>query len=208
MARKSSKGGGTGSVFTGFLLGAVTVAGVGYAWMHYGGSPAKLRQELPSLPGSLSGDGGNSGDPSMGKGSPAHARPPVAPNQPVAPAAAAQQHEHARPTPPFGTSEDVFEGGAHVYRAHCASCHGTPIHEAAAKGVMPPPRQLWKQGSQIGGMAPGDVYERIAHGVHGSGMPAFAGKLSDAQIWQVTLLLTNADKDLPDPVTHILDGKK
>src|ERR1700734_3065938 len=31
-------------------------------------------------------------------------------------------------TPPFGISEDVYEGGAKVYKAECASCHGTPGH--------------------------------------------------------------------------------
>jgi hypothetical protein len=34
-------------------------------------------------------------------------------------------------------------------------------------------------------------------------MPAFDGKLTDTEIWQVSLLLRNADK-LPPPVQEVL----
>jgi mono/diheme cytochrome c family protein len=192
MARKSGKGGGGGKAFLGFVLGAATVAGGGYAWQHYGGSAAKLRKDLPSLPAGFGGDGGKSGDPTM-------SRPEAATPAPL----------HAKRTPPFGSSEDVFEGGAHVYRANCASCHGTPGHDSAqGKSMSPVAPQLWKKSKGVGKEDPGDVYGQIAHGVHGSGMPSFAGKLSDTQIWQVTLLLQNAGNELPDPVTNIIEGKK
>jgi hypothetical protein len=39
-------------------------------------------------------------------------------------------------------------------------------------------------------------------------MPAFKGVLSDTQIWQVSLLLKNADQGLPDPVLKVLQGKE
>lgn len=194
MARKSSKrGGSAGKVFMGFLLGVVTVAGAGYAWMHYGGSVAKLRASLPSMPAGLTGADTAKPKPSI----------PDIPAVPVT---------RSRRTPPFGTSEDVFEGGAHVYRARCASCHGTPAHEASTgKRMAPPAPQLWKKGKRgavgVSGDDPGDIYAQIAHGVHRSGMPAFASTLSDTQIWQVTLLMKNADKELPDPVMNILEGK-
>jgi thiosulfate dehydrogenase len=35
-------------------------------------------------------------------------------------------------------------------------------------------------------------------------MPAYSKVLSDTEMWQVSLLLKNADKDLPDPVKKIL----
>jgi hypothetical protein len=38
-------------------------------------------------------------------------------------------------------------------------------------------------------------------------MPAYNHLLSDLQMWQVSLLLRNADKELPDPVTKILAGQ-
>jgi hypothetical protein len=37
-------------------------------------------------------------------------------------------------------------------------------------------------------------------------MPAFSHVLTDTQMWQVTLLLKNADQELPDPVMKILTG--
>jgi hypothetical protein len=38
-------------------------------------------------------------------------------------------------------------------------------------------------------------------------MPAYKGVLSDTEMWQVSLLLKNADKELPDPVAKILQGQ-
>ncbi len=35
-------------------------------------------------------------------------------------------------------------------------------------------------------------------------MPAFSHVLTDTQMWQVSLLLKNADQPLPDPVRAIL----
>jgi mono/diheme cytochrome c family protein len=37
---------------------------------------------------------------------------------------------------PFGTSEDVFEGGAKVYKAQCAGCHGSPGHDVPFAKAM------------------------------------------------------------------------
>ena len=37
-------------------------------------------------------------------------------------------------------------------------------------------------------------------------MPSYKHVLSDTQMWQVSLLLKNADKELPGPVTQILDS--
>jgi len=113
-------------------------------------------------------------------------------------------------TPPFGTSEDVYEGGAHVYRAQCAACHGTPGHDVPyAKHMYPVAPQLWKKharGNVVGVSddEPGETYWKVANGIRLSGMPSFDHVLSDTQMWQVTLLLKNADQQLPDPVMQIL----
>lgn len=179
MAKKSSRGGGAGKMFLGFLLGVAGAAGAGYAWLHYGGKTTALHGKLPSLPAALTGD-----------------TPKTA-------------GEHVRRTPPFGTSEDVFEGGAHVYRARCANCHGSLKRDAAfGRQMIPAAAQLWRHDrNTVTAADPGDVYVKIAKGVPGSGMPAYAHTLSDTEIWQVTLLLKNADKDLPDPVINILETK-
>ena len=114
--------------------------------------------------------------------------------------------------PPFGISEDVFEGGAHVYAQDCASCHGTPGHDVAyAKHMYPSAPQLWKKhghGNVVGVSddEPGETYWKVANGIRLTGMPSYSHVLSETQMWQVALLLKNADKPLPDPVTQILNG--
>ncbi len=46
------------------------------------------------------------------------------------------------------------------------------------------------------------VYETIAAGT--DGMPAYGEKLSEVQIWQLSLLLKSSSIELPDPVKTIL----
>jgi thiosulfate dehydrogenase len=112
--------------------------------------------------------------------------------------------------PPFGIGEDVYEGGAHVYRAQCAACHGTPGHDVPyARHMYPAAPQLWKKhtrGNVVGVSddEAGETYWKVANGIRLTGMPAYDHVLSDTQMWQVTLLLKNADQELPDPVMHIL----
>ena len=114
--------------------------------------------------------------------------------------------------PPFGTGEDVYEGGAKVYRAECAACHGTPGHDVGyARYMYPGAPQLWKKHAQGGVVGvsdddAGETYWKVANGIRLTGMPAFDHVLSDTQMWQVTLLLKNADQQLPDPVMRILTG--
>lgn len=118
-----------------------------------------------------------------------------------------------RPVPqaPFGESEEVFETGAKVYVAHCASCHGRPGHAAQAAAV-----QLWDAHAgpvqRMTAQPPGVLYEQIAVGVAAAnGMPAMAGYrhvLSETEIWDLALLLRNARQELPDPVLHLLRGPR
>jgi thiosulfate dehydrogenase len=42
----------------------------------------------------------------------------------------------------------------------------------------------------------------VKNGIRFSAMPAFDGKLTDTEIWQVSLFLRNADK-LPPPVQEV-----
>lgn len=111
---------------------------------------------------------------------------------------------------PFGSGEDAFEGGAHVYHTDCAACHGTPGHDVAfAKYMYPSAPQLWKKHTKnnfvgVSDDDPGETYWKVANGIRLTGMPAYKHVLTDTQIWQVTLLLKNADQPLPDPVMKIL----
>jgi len=116
-------------------------------------------------------------------------------------------------TPPFATGEDVYETGAHVYQQQCASCHGTPGQDVAfAKNMYPVAPQLWKKhthGNVVGVSddEPGETFWKIKNGIRLSGMPSFQHILSSDEMWDVSLLLKNADQQLPDPVMNILTKK-
>jgi mono/diheme cytochrome c family protein len=75
--------------------------------------------------------------------------------------------------------------------------------------MYPTAPQLWKKqakGTVVGVSddEPGETYWKVANGIRLTGMPAFNHVLTDTQMWQVTLLLKNADQQLPDPVMKIL----
>ena len=115
--------------------------------------------------------------------------------------------------PPYGTSEDVYETGAMAYKLQCASCHGVPGEDVAfAKGMYPVAPQLWKKhahGNVVGVSddEPGETFWKVKNGIRLTGMPSFQHVLSTDDMWDVTLLLKNADQPLPDPVMAILQGK-
>jgi mono/diheme cytochrome c family protein len=54
---------------------------------------------------------------------------------------------------------------------------------------------------------PGETYWRVANGIRLTGMPAYKNVLTDTEMWQVTLLLANADKPLPPAALEILRGQ-
>ncbi len=102
------------------------------------------------------------------------------------------------PQAPFGESEEVFETGARVYVAHCASCHGQPGRTGSAGG------QFWGAGASAVAAEPvGLLFQQTANGVP-PGMRGFRGELRTTEIWDVALLLRNAGQDLPDPVMRLL----
>jgi mono/diheme cytochrome c family protein len=115
--------------------------------------------------------------------------------------------------PPFATGEDVYETGAHVYQQQCATCHGTPGQDAAfAKWMYPAAPQLWKKHAHGGVVGvsddePGETFWKIKNGIRLTGMPSYQHLLSTDQMWDVALLLKNADQQLPDPVISILTKK-
>lgn len=97
-----------------------------------------------------------------------------------------------------------YPAGADIYRRHCAVCHGmmdgnqSPI----AKGMFPKP-PLLLHGKGVTDDEPGETYWKVANGIRLTGMPAFNQSLSEAEMWQVSLLMANADK-LPDDVKKTL----
>jgi mono/diheme cytochrome c family protein len=180
---KKSGGGGFGKVFLGFLLGVLVVAAGLFLYLRLGPLPvAVVDKPLPF-------------------------------EEQIVKLPLIGRIERETKQAPFGTSEDVFEAGAHVYRTQCANCHGTPGHDVAyAKYMYPSAPQLWKKHGKHGVVGvsddeAGETYWKVANGIRLTGMPAYNHVLSDTQMWQVSLLLKNADKELPDPVTRILNGQ-
>lgn len=109
-------------------------------------------------------------------------------------------------TVPMQPSEAVYVAGAHDFVEHCAVCHGVPgkPETAIAKGEFPKPPRLF-QGKGVTDDPPNETYWIISNGIRLTGMPAFNKSLSETQMWQVALLVANADK-LPRSATDVLSG--
>jgi thiosulfate dehydrogenase len=100
--------------------------------------------------------------------------------------------------------------GAQIYRDSCSGCHGyygqtSPI----GKQLFPRAPQLWApHGNGIVGVSDdpvGETYWKVQNGIRLSGMPAFNNLLNQTQLWQVSVLLANADKPLP---ANVIDTVK
>ena len=98
-------------------------------------------------------------------------------------------------TVPIAANESTYSAGAQIYREHCEVCHGGPTGDqtAVARGMFPTPPKLL-QGKGVTDDQPGETFWKVANGIRLTGMPSFRGPLSDTQMWQVSLLLANADK--------------
>ncbi len=103
---------------------------------------------------------------------------------------------------PMEPSPTNLQLGAQVYRQQCAQCHGyygqpSPL----AKAVFPRIPQLWApHGNGIVGVSDdpvGETYWKVSNGIRLSAMPSYKGILNETQMWQVSLLLANADKPMP-----------
>ncbi len=179
MAKKSGSG-GFGKVFLGFILGVAAVAAGLFLYLHFGSLPVAVSDA------------------------------PFPYEKQIVKAPLNARIDREIKTPPFGISEDVFESGAQVYRAQCASCHGVPGHDVlSAKYMYPTAPQLWKKHGKSGVVGvsddtAGETYWKVSHGIRLTGMPAFNHVLNDTQMWQVSLLLKNANTELPMPVMQIL----
>ncbi|MBV9301941.1 MAG: cytochrome c [Acidobacteriaceae bacterium] len=103
---------------------------------------------------------------------------------------------------PLQATNDNLIAGAHVYRTHCAVCHGLPGQPdyPAATGMFPKPPQLFK-GHGVTDDPPGETYWKVTNGIRLTGMPAYADSLKEDERWQVSLMLADADKLSPDART-------
>jgi thiosulfate dehydrogenase len=102
------------------------------------------------------------------------------------------------PNPPVPENEQSFMEGAKIYKDHCAVCHGLPGEpkSAIASGMFPPPPQLFK-GTGVTDDQAWETYWKIYGGIRMTGMPGFSEHLSETKMWQLSVLLKNADKISP-----------
>jgi mono/diheme cytochrome c family protein len=112
-------------------------------------------------------------------------------------------------TVPLQADDATFEAGAHIYRQNCADCHGLPGRPSVfAAHMYPSAPPLWKSHRPgvvgVSDDSPGETYWKVDNGIRLTGMPAFNKVLSQTQIWQVTLLLANANKPMSSTVESVL----
>jgi len=174
-----------GRLLLGLLIGAVLVPVFVLCWLWFGRVPVAV------------------------------ADPPFSHEQSIVaiPLQARINHEMIKKVP-IPIDEDNLVAGAHVYSEKCASCHGFHGKPSLfAAHMYPVTPQLWEKhpGSEIVGVsddAPGATFWKVSNGIRLTGMPAYKGVLNDTEIWQVSLLLANADKPLPPAAVEILRGDK
>ena len=101
---------------------------------------------------------------------------------------------------PIAADESAFVAGAQIYKDQCAVCHGLPDQpkSAVSQGMFPKPPELF-HGTGVTDDEPWETYWKVENGIRMTGMPGFKGQLAEKEIWQVTMLVKNADK-VTEPV--------
>ncbi len=188
---------GSGQALGGLAVLAAVLGGGTYLYRHTGANP-KPAQSAPVEP--------LAPRPAV----PQSVREP--PASPAAPASTPPLTAHSSvangpaPSPPFGTSEEVFEQGARLYAANCAGCHGRPGKDA--KGPLA--AQFWSRtnvsGAQAIAQPVGALFAQTAKGNLVQGMPSYGQRLTDTELWDLALLLKSAHEELPEPVLRLLRG--
>jgi mono/diheme cytochrome c family protein len=115
--------------------------------------------------------------------------------------------------PPLQVDETTLVAGAHIYSDKCAVCHG--FHGKPSPfgtHMFPAAPPLWEKhhhGDVVGVSddPSGETYWKVANGIRLTGMPAYKEVLSEQEMWQVSILLANADKPLPPAAVAILSGE-
>ena len=99
------------------------------------------------------------------------------------------------PAPQVPADETNLIAGAKVYKEQCAVCHGLPGEPkgAISLGMYPVPPQLF-HGTGVTDDDAWESYWKVENGIRMTGMPGFKNNLTETQIWQVSVLVKNADK--------------
>jgi thiosulfate dehydrogenase len=108
---------------------------------------------------------------------------------------------------PIAADEAAFVAGATDLQRATARCAtgwpGAP-QTAIAKGMFPDPPKLM-DGMGVTDDPAQETYWKVAGGIRMTGMPGFDKTLSTTEMWQVSVLLANADK-LPPAAQEALSA--
>ncbi len=171
-----------GRFLLGVILGAVLVPAMVLAWFRFGAPPVAVADKPLPLERWLTSI-------------PMHAR-----------------IDREMQTPPIQATGDNLRAGAQIYSDRCAVCHGFYGKPSAiAAHMYPHAPQLWekhknKDAVGVSDDPPGETYWKVANGIRLTGMPAFNQMLTSTQMWQVSVLLANADKPLPPEAIGLVSG--
>lgn len=122
----------------------------------------------------------------------------------------ARIHREMPSAAPIQDTEENLVAGAGIYRDQCAACHGFHGQPSTFGRHMfpaaPPLLEKHHNGDVVGVSddPPGETYWKIANGIRLTGMPAYDKVLSTTQMWQVALLLADANKPLPPAAVDLL----
>jgi len=172
-----------GRIVFGVILGLILAPAALLAWFHWGTVPVAV------------------------------ADPPLPMEKQITHVALDARIAREMPTnPPIQADQDNLTAGAGVYRDQCAVCHGFHGKPSTfAAHMYPSAPALWEKhkNSDVVGVsddAPGETYWKVANGIRLTGMPSFKDTLTETQMWQVSLLLADADKPLPPAALAIVRG--
>lgn len=109
-----------------------------------------------------------------------------------------RSHASSVVAPPYFTAAQVRAGFCQ-YEAHCVACHGAAAvaREQWVSGMEPSPPYLLDAPARF---TPGQLFWIAKNGIKMTGMPAWGGSMSDAQIWAVVAWI-DASTSLP-PQTY------
>ncbi len=111
---------------------------------------------------------------------------------------------------PIPINDTTLATGAAIYVKQCSFCHGIPGTPSKIGAEMyPDAPQLWVKhhnGTVVGVSDDpvGATYWRVKNGIRLTGMPSYVKLLTDTEMWEVSNLLSVADKPLPASVQQTL----
>jgi mono/diheme cytochrome c family protein len=112
----------------------------------------------------------------------------------------------AKEQAPIPADETNLLAGARIYQTHgCVDCHGYigDPNSGMGKNFHPVAPHLLPPSEGVTDDEVGETHWIVKNGIRFSGMPTFNTQLNETELWQVSLLLHNANK-LPASVQEAL----